>query len=196
MHQDIRMDSLAAWLRIKQPGLIVVDRAVEGPNQNYLTPEQHVPGKLLPYPWETCMTMATSWSYVPNDTYKSSQELVRTLCTVVARGGNLLLNIAPSPQGTWDSIAYARLQDIGAWLRTNGEAIYNTRPMLPYEVKENSTAWVFTKNKNGKSFAIDLDGKSNLQQARTDLKSSGFTVKKEFKSVLGMPKVYQVALNR
>jgi len=196
MHQDIRMDSLAAWLRIKQPGLIVVDRAVEGPNQNYLTPEQHVPGQLLPYPWETCMTMATSWSYVPNDRYKSSEELVRTLCTVVARGGNLLLNIAPSPQGTWDSTAYARLQDIGAWLRTNGEAIYNTRPMLPYEVKENSTAWVFTKNKNGKSFAIDLDGKSNLQQARADLKSSGFNVKKELKSVPGMPKVYQVAAIR
>jgi hypothetical protein len=68
--------------------------------------------------------------------------------------------------------------------------------MLPYEVKENSTAWVFTKNKNGKTFAIDLDGKSNIQQARADLKSAGFTVKKELKSVPGMPKVYQVTANR
>ena len=196
MHQDIRMDSLVDILRIKQPGLIVVDRAVEGPNQNYLTPEQHVPGKLLPYPWETCMTMATSWSYVPNDSYKSSEELVRTLCTVVARGGNLLLNIAPSPQGTWDSTAYARLNDIGAWLRTNGEAIYDTRPLAPYEANTNGTSWVFTQNKNGKRFAIDLNGNSNLQQARTGLKASGFSIKKELKSALGMPKVYQVVAVR
>lgn len=192
MHQDIRMDSLVDILRIKQPGLIVVDRAVEGPNQNYLTPEQHVPGKLLPYPWETCMTMATSWSYVPNDSYKSAQELVRTLCTVVARGGNLLLNIAPSPQGTWDSTAYARLNDIGAWLRTNGEAIYDTRPLAPYEANTNGTPWVFTQNKNGKRFAIDLNGNSNLQHARTGLKASGLSIKKELKSAPGMPKVYQV----
>ncbi|MFM7766431.1 MAG: alpha-L-fucosidase [Bacteroidota bacterium] len=196
MHQDIRMDSLAEILRIKQPGLIVVDRAVEGPNQNYLTPEQHVPGKLLPYPWETCMTMATSWSYVPNDTYKSSAELVRTLCTVVARGGNLLLNIAPSPQGTWDSTAYVRLNDIGTWLRSNGEAIYDTRPLVPYEVNRNGTTWVFTQNKNGKRFAIDLNGNSNPQQARTNLKTSGFSIKKELKSAPGMPKVYQVVAVR
>ncbi len=196
MHQDIRMDSLVDILRIKQPGLIVVDRAAEGPNQNYLTPEQHVPGKLLPYPWETCMTMATSWSYVPNDSYKSSEELVRTLCTVVARGGNLLLNIAPSPQGTWDSTAYARLNDIGAWLRTNGEAIYDTRPLAPYEANTNGTSWVFTQNKNGKRFAIDLNGNSNLQQARTGLKASGFSIKKELKSAAGLPKVYQVVSAR
>lgn len=196
MHQDIRMDSLVDILRIKQPGLIVVDRAVEGPNQNYLTPEQHVPGKLLPYPWETCMTMATSWSYVPNDSYKSSEELVRTLCTVVARGGNLLLNIAPSPQGTWDSTAYARLNEIGAWLRTNGEAIYDTRPLAPYEANTNGTSWVFTQNKNGKRFAIDLNGNTNLQQARTGLKASGFSIKKELKSAAGLPKVYQVVSAR
>ncbi len=41
--QDIRMDELVAKARIAQPGLIVVDRAVYGKNQNYLTPENRVP---------------------------------------------------------------------------------------------------------------------------------------------------------
>ena len=38
--QDIHMDELVAKVREKQPGMIVVDRAVYGKNQNYLTPEQ------------------------------------------------------------------------------------------------------------------------------------------------------------
>jgi len=43
------MDELVEKIRSKQPDAIVVDRAVEGKNQNYLTPENMVPGKLLPY---------------------------------------------------------------------------------------------------------------------------------------------------
>lgn len=49
VNQDIRMDELAAKAREKQPGLIVVDRAVRGPNQNYLTPENRVPETQLPF---------------------------------------------------------------------------------------------------------------------------------------------------
>ncbi|MFZ1716111.1 MAG: alpha-L-fucosidase, partial [Saprospiraceae bacterium] len=69
-NQDIDMPRLVKEVRAKQPKLIVVDRAVPGEQQNYLTPEQHIPDEGLPYPWETCMTMAGSWSYVPNDVYK------------------------------------------------------------------------------------------------------------------------------
>ena len=41
------MDELVVKARTKQPGLIVVDRAVPGKNQNYLTPENRVPNHLL-----------------------------------------------------------------------------------------------------------------------------------------------------
>src|SRR6185295_17241323 len=61
----IDIPRLAAEARAKQPGLIVVDRDVPGPYQNYLTPEARVPEKALPYPWEVPMPMAGSWSYVP-----------------------------------------------------------------------------------------------------------------------------------
>jgi alpha-L-fucosidase len=131
--QDIDMNGIAAMARQHQPGLLVVDRTVAGENENYCTPENQVPGQLLPYPWETCMTMAGSWSYVPNDRYKSAGTLVRHLCRIVARGGNLLLNIGPGPDGEFDPVAYARLKEIGEWMKVNGEAIYDTRPVQPYE---------------------------------------------------------------
>lgn len=154
VHQDIKMDSLVAEARKLQPGLIVVDRAVEGPNQNYLTPEQQIPSKPLTYPWESCMTMANSWSYVPNDQYKSTAKILENLCLIVSRGGNYLLNIAPNPQGEWDPIAYQRLEEIGAWMKINGSAIYGTHPVAPYEVKTEQGTWVFTENEQFELFAI------------------------------------------
>lgn len=142
VNQDIDMSGLAAMARTLQPGILVVDRAVEGPNQNYLTPEQRVPEKLLNFPWETCMTMGNSWSYVPGDFYKSSDELIRLLCRIVARGGNFLLNIGPGPDGDWDPAAYSRLEEIGAWMKVNGEGIYASKPSVPYE----KDGFVYTQN--------------------------------------------------
>lgn len=134
--QDIDMDGIVNAARAKQPKLIVVDRAVPGIHQNYLTPEQHIPDKGLPYPWETCMTMATSWSYVPNDTYKPADELIEKLVDIVSKGGNFLLNIGPSPTGEFDSAAYDRLHEIGKWMKVNSDAIYATRMYDTYSEGE------------------------------------------------------------
>ena len=130
--QDIDMPKIATMARSLQPGLIIVDRAVEGRYQNYRTPEQEVPDQPPDYVWETCMTMATSWSYVPADVYKSPRELIHTLVGIVAKGGNLLLNIGPTPEGVLPPESLLRLEEIGEWMRVNGSAIYSTRPMAPY----------------------------------------------------------------
>lgn len=152
-NQDIDMPGLVKKAREKQPGLIVVDRAVEGPYQNYLTPENQVPGKLLPYPWESCIIMGGGWSYAFNAKYKSPAQVVNLLVDIVSKGGNLLLNIAPSPEGTWDEEAYATLKGVGEWMKVNGEAIYNSRPRFPYR----SGKICFTKNKDGNSeYAVYL----------------------------------------
>ncbi|NNG10705.1 MAG: alpha-L-fucosidase, partial [Arenibacter sp.] len=96
VNQDIKMDELVEKAREKQPGLIVVDRAVHGKNQNYLTPENRVPEKPLPYPWESCIIAGGGWSYSFDAEYMSGREAIHTLVDIVAKGGNLLLNIAPS----------------------------------------------------------------------------------------------------
>ena len=103
-----------------------------GPYQNYLTPEARVPEAPIGHPWEVPMPMATSWSYVPDDPYKSPRELVHMLVDVVAKGGNLLLNVGPGPDGRWHDAAYDRMEALGAWLRVNGEGIYGTRATTPF----------------------------------------------------------------
>ncbi|MBI2422371.1 MAG: alpha-L-fucosidase [Candidatus Hydrogenedentes bacterium] len=81
-------------------------------------------------PWEACMTIGESWGYNKHDTkQKSSAELIRMLVDVVSRGGNLLLNLDPTPEGTIMEVQAERLRDIGAWLDVHGEAIYGTRSL-------------------------------------------------------------------
>jgi alpha-L-fucosidase len=126
------MSGIAAMARSHQPGLIVVDRSVPGEFENIPDPRTAGAGTPMDDPWESCITMGNSWSYVPHDHYKSATELVQLLVKIVSRGGNFLLNIGPSPEGDWDDTAYARLKDIGAWMTINGEGIYGSRPIRPY----------------------------------------------------------------
>lgn len=152
--EDIQMDKLVAMARGYQPQLIVVDRTVGGKYENYWTPEQRVPDAPLPHPWETCMTMGTQWSYKPDDNYKSTRQLIHLLVDVVGKGGNLLLNVGPQPDGELPAGALERMREIGAWMRINGEAIYGTRPIVPY--KEGQV--VFT-HKGNNVYAIYLTEK-------------------------------------
>ncbi len=148
--QDVDMPRIAAMARSHQPGLIVVDRAVHGKYEDYRTPEQEVPETPPDYVWETCMTMATSWSYVPDDTYKPTDRLIHLLVDIVAKGGNFLLNIGPSPEGELPPVSLQRLKAIGEWMSVNGNAIYGTRPIAPY--REGNIR--FTRLKNGDVNAI------------------------------------------
>jgi alpha-L-fucosidase len=146
--QDIDMPRMVKEVRAKQPKLIVVDRAVPGEQQNYLTPEQEIPQRGLAYPWETCMTMGTSWSYMPNDVYKPANELIEKLVDIVSKGGNYLLNIGPGPDGELDPVAYARLKELGVWMKTNSESIYGTRMDTSFQEGPQIR---FTQSKDGKT---------------------------------------------
>jgi alpha-L-fucosidase len=87
-----------------------------------------LPG-IRPEPWQTDTSLSNeSWGYIDNDTYKQPGPLVHELIDVVSKNGNLLLNIGPRSDGTIPEAAQQTLLAIGAWLETNGEAIYATRP--------------------------------------------------------------------
>ena len=147
--------------RSYNPGMLIVDRTVTGEFENYTTPEQQVPEKPLPFPWETCMTMGNSWSFVPNDTYKSPRQLIQLLVKIVSRGGNFLLNIGPGPNGDFDPVAYERLKAIGDWMKINSVGIYQTQPVAPYS----SNNIYFTQNKSDKTiyaFYLAEENEKNL----------------------------------
>jgi alpha-L-fucosidase len=167
-------------IRSKQPDCIVVDRAVEGKNQNYLTPENQVPDKMLPYPWESCMILGGGWSFSYDAKMMETRKVVHMLTDIVAKGGNLLLNIGPGPDGTWYADAYSRLEEIGAWLKINGDAIYNTRTITPYfEGKLR-----FTRGKDGSANIIYL--LDDNEKLPTEIQVKGFVPEKGAKiSLLG-----------
>jgi alpha-L-fucosidase len=131
--QDIDMPSIAAMARKAQPGLLIVDRTVHGAYENYQTPEQRIPEKQLPNPWESCITLGDSWGFIPNEHLKPAGKVIGDLIEVVAKGGSLLLGVGPAPDGTLPEPVVQRLAEIGAWLKTNGAAIYNTRPTNNYQ---------------------------------------------------------------
>jgi len=138
-------------IRRLQPGTLINNRI--GVPGDYDTPEQFTP-KFIPTRktprmggtdsedksvpagvpsaddfrlWETCMTINDTWAYNKNDRiFKSTSELIRTLVDVASKGGNFLLNVGPTPDGTIQPEFEERLRGIGAWLQTNGEAIYGT----------------------------------------------------------------------
>jgi alpha-L-fucosidase len=179
-NQDIKMDQLVEEIRSKQPDAIVVDRAVEGKNQNYLTPENMVPDKMLPYPWESCMILGGGWSFSFNAKMMPTRKVVHMLSDIVAKGGNLLLNIGPGPDGTWYVDAYTRLAEVGAWLRINGEAIYNSRTIAPYY----DGRLRFTRGKDGSAFVIYLLNEN--EKLPSEIQVSGFAPAKGAKiSMLG-----------
>ena len=130
--QDIRIEELIENARKIQPWILSADRTCGGICENYVTPEQCVPDKPMNIPWESNVTMGRSFSFAYDDDYKSVKELVQLLIDVIAKGGNLALNVGPQPDGRLPKPAIERMKGIGEWLKTYGEAVYGTRVCAPY----------------------------------------------------------------
>jgi len=154
--QDIDMPRIAAMARSRQPGLIIADRSVGGRHENYETPEQRIPDVPPDGPWETCMTLGTSWTYTPNEVFKSPRELIHSIIEVVAKGGNIVLGAGPDGRGVFAAGVYDRLEAIGRWMAVNSKAIYGTRLRRPFK----ETNIYFTQGKNGAIYALYLAGEN------------------------------------
>ena len=76
---------------------------------------------------ESCLTLGADFNYAYGDHYKSPRELVNLLVNIVAKGGNLALNISPQPDGRIPVEAWESLRGLGVWMQMYGEAIYGTR---------------------------------------------------------------------
>lgn len=122
-----------------QPDCLITRGAIE-------TPEQHVPGRPPEGPWESNLTMGTQWQYKPtNDEYKSGTRILEILIETRAKGGALLLNVGPQPDGELPKEQEERLREVALWHAVNGESIHGTRPWI---VTNEEDIW-FTQKKDG-----------------------------------------------
>ncbi len=150
---------IVRMIRELSPGTLVNNRI--GVPGDFGTPEQFVPrqvpanglalhsptpiqpnnpsaeGHAESHAWETCMTINHTWAYNKNDrAFKSTTHLIRTLVDAASKGGNFLLNVGPTPEGTIQPEFQERLRGIGRWMKKNSDSIYGTTlgPLqnLPY----------------------------------------------------------------
>lgn len=150
---DIDLASIAEKARGHQPGMLIIDRLGDPRFENYRTPEREIMSHRIRIPWESMLTLADDWGWTPNDDYKSADSIVHQLVESVAKGGNLCLGVAITPDGVVAPEAVERLEKIGAWMDKNGEAIYGTRSTKRYN---DGDTW-FTRSKDDKlRYAIHL----------------------------------------
>ncbi|MBR5061645.1 MAG: alpha-L-fucosidase [Prevotella sp.] len=197
--QDINMPHIVEMARQHQPGIIIVDRTIHGPYENYQTPERTIPEKQLNYPWESCIPLSDDWGYVKKPHWKSAQQVINTLIEIVAKGGNMVLGVGPTPEGVIEHEAEVRLREIGQWLRLNGRAIYETIPTTHYhegklwftQSKDNTHLYAIYKLDEGDTLPAEVSWSSNQPIRSVRLLSTGKKLKftyKEDRITICLPK--------
>lgn len=93
--------------------------------------ERGIPDKPQAKPWQTC-TCLGSWHYdralYDRNGYKSAAQVVKMLVDIVSKNGTLLLSVPLRGSGEIDEKEVAILKELKAWLDTNGESVFATRP--------------------------------------------------------------------
>jgi alpha-L-fucosidase len=132
-----------AWLDLRQtikiirrlqPDVMFRCRGI-GNYGDYYTPEQFIPGARAntDMPWMVIYPLVNGdgiWTYEPDaGKYKDGAWIVTNLVDTVAKGGNFMVGFGPDATGLFHPKAIAALQYVGAWFKTNGEAIFNTHPL-------------------------------------------------------------------
>jgi len=108
-----------------QPWIIFNGR--NGLPGDFTTPEGHMSAPKPWRPWEACLTLNDSWCYVKGDNnWKSADQVMSMLFSAAKGNGNLLLGIGPEPDGSIPEKAEEIILEVGNWIKSNREALYNT----------------------------------------------------------------------
>ncbi len=122
-----RAAELNAKVRSLQPHILINNRS--GTREDFSTPEQHVTADAEGHAWEACMTrnFAPNWACVNHSVAdKSTGQILYHLMDAMRKGGNFLFNIGPDAKGYVTDRDRESLDQIGAWLARNGEAVFGT----------------------------------------------------------------------
>jgi len=125
MAELIHAQEIIDMIHKLQPMCLVNNRL--GLPADYGTPEQRIPGQASKDLFEVCMTLNRHWGYNKNDQdWKSPETILRNLADIAGKGGNYLLNVGPTAEGTIPEGSVRTLREVGKWMKVNGESIYGT----------------------------------------------------------------------
>jgi alpha-L-fucosidase len=138
MKSDAQVEDLYQAIRKLRPECVVNSRIqgcrfpdrIPPPHCDYITSgDNEILDKAPGFEWENPGSMNTSFGYNQNDhNWVDAKEIVFRLVDIVSKGGNYLLNVGPTSEGLIPQPSIDRLMEVGAWMETNGEAIYGTSP--------------------------------------------------------------------
>jgi alpha-L-fucosidase len=143
---------------------------------DFTTPEYAKPNAISTEKWEECRGLGKSFGLNRIEGAEetiSAGALVALLVDIVAKNGNLLLDVGPEPDGTIPPIQVDRLHKLGAWLKQNGEAIFDTRPWMRATGKTADGIDVRFTAKNNVIYAVLLDRPSGNSVTLLDVATSG-----------------------
>lgn len=129
-------------------------------HHDILTPEYQVLDTISDKKWETCRGIGLSFGYNRTEDvaeFLSVEELVESFVDIVSKNGNLLLNVGPKADGTIPAGQRERLEGLGNWLDTNGEAIFGTRPWTTASAETETGERVRFTQKGDAVYVILLD---------------------------------------
>jgi alpha-L-fucosidase len=157
--------------------------------------DRYQPGQLQMRKWENAFTIdKNSWGFSRKSLisdYMTTKEIVHQLIETVAFNGNVLLNIGPSADGTISPIFLDRLMNVGKWLQTNGEAIYDSKPWIVAQ-NESASQVFYTSNTDTSTLFVHImewpkDGIVSLQYPvptdETEVRFIGLSEKVVYKAV-------------
>jgi alpha-L-fucosidase len=139
-------------------GVVVNTKFGYGDNIQVFDIERGKSEKVREFPWQTDTSIGKkSWGYIDGEENKTPNQIIDDLVDIVAKNGNLLLNIGPRPDGTITEEQQDVLRKIGTWLNVNGAAIYGTRPWIKaMEGHEVGTSGAFTDNEESQYTVQDI----------------------------------------
>jgi len=121
--ESIAMNKMVRGL---QPDIILNNRS--NVPEDFDTPEQEIQASKA-RAWEACMTMNDSWGYHrADDNWKSPKTCLRNLITCARDGGNYLLNIGPTADGSIPAESTRILTEVGNWMSKSSVSIYGAEP--------------------------------------------------------------------